>query len=44
MLMLSSTNDLNDFLLSLIFVKTGLGGECVSGNGLVHATILPFAT
>lgn len=44
MLMISSISDLGLFLLSLISVKTGLGGECVRRNGHVYATILPFAT
>lgn len=44
MLMISSISGMGLLLLSLISVKPGLGGECVSGNCHVHAIILPFVT
>lgn len=43
MLKTSSLSDLSPFLLSLISIKTSFGGESVSGNGHVCATILHFA-
>lgn len=42
--MISSISGMGLLLLSLISVKPGLGGECVSGNCHVHAIILPFVT